>query len=110
VRAAGFGNDRNLVDFIWVSVDPTGKAYGIFASDGPATGGSNDATPDIMVLRQKGGIVPLAQPGAKPRVRGTKTVRGGRLPGTGVGDSTPLLGAMLSASAAALACRLRLRR
>jgi len=106
----GFGNDRNLLDFIWVSVDPSGKAFGVFASDGPATGGSNDATPDIMVLRQKGGIVPLAQPAAEPRVRGTKTVRGGQLPGTGVGDSTLLLGAMLTASAAALGSRLRLRR
>jgi hypothetical protein len=120
----GFGNDRNLLDFIWVSVDPTGKAYGVFASDGPATGSSNDVsgllggvfgsppTPDVLVLRQQGSlktIVPATA--AKPRVLGAKTVRPAeRLPGTGVGDSTTALGLLLSACAAAVGGRLRLHR
>jgi hypothetical protein len=120
----GFGNDRNLLDFIWVSVDPTGKAYGVFASDGPATGGSNDASgllgglfgsstvPDVMILRQKASLstnVPTTA--AKSRVLGTKTVRRGeQLPGTGVGDSALVFGAMLTLSATALGSRLRLRR
>jgi hypothetical protein len=107
----GFGDDRNLLDFIWVAVAPSGQAYGIFASDGPATGGESLETPDIVVLRQTGAAVhTVPKPASKPAVRGAKTVRGEQLPGTGVGDSTFLLGAMLTASAAALGSRLRLRR
>jgi hypothetical protein len=108
----GFGNDRNLLDFIWVSVDPHGKAYGVFASDGPATGTTNDSTPDVLVLRQTGTLSPaIAKPAAKPRVLGTKTTNKGRgLAATGLGEAPLVLGSILTLSAAALGSRLRLRR
>jgi hypothetical protein len=105
----GFGDDRNLLDFIWVGVDPSGKAWGIFASDGPATGGKSLETPDILVLRQSALTVPVVpKPAAKPAVRGSKPVggKGASLPGTGVGDPW-VLGAALTVCAAALGARLR---
>ena len=106
----GFGDDRNLLDFIWVGVDPTGKAYGIFASDGPATGSESLATPDILVLRQRASIVPrIPKPASKPAVRGTKRGGAGTLPATGVADWTAF-GAALTACAAGLGRRLRARR
>lgn len=53
--APGFGTDRNLLDYIWNAVGPDGRAYGVFSSDGPATHSRNSRTPDVVVLRQKGG-------------------------------------------------------
>jgi hypothetical protein len=102
----GFGNDRNLLDYLWVSVDPRGKAFGVFPSDGPATGGSNDRSPDVLVLRQSGsGLAPVLP---KPVVRGTKTTRRGTsLPATGVGGPLVAEGALLIACAAGIASRLR---
>lgn len=104
----GFGEDRNLLDFIWVGVDRTGTSYGIFASDGPATGSESLATPDVLVLRQRTSAVSVPKPAStRPQVRGTKTTRGGSpLPNTGVGDPWAL-GAGLAACAAGLGVRLR---
>jgi hypothetical protein len=54
--APGFGVDRTLLDYIYNAVGPDGTAYGIFCSDGPATGGSSGTiTPDVVILRQSGG-------------------------------------------------------
>lgn len=105
----GFGDDRNLLDYIWVGVDPSGKAYGIFSSDGPATGGQSFETPDVLVLRQRSSLITtVPKPAAaRPRVGGKKTTRGGAgLPNTGVGDPWAL-GAALTVCAAGLGVRLR---
>jgi hypothetical protein len=50
----GFGNDRNLLDYIWNAVGPDGTAHAVVASDGPATG-SNGNRVDVVYLRQVGG-------------------------------------------------------
>ena len=50
-----FGVDRNLLDYIWNAVGPDGTAYGIFCSDGPATGSTPGSTPDVVLLRQESG-------------------------------------------------------
>jgi hypothetical protein len=39
----GFGNDRSLLDYVDVAVGPDGSLWGVFSSDGPATGGSGVA-------------------------------------------------------------------
>jgi hypothetical protein len=48
----GFGNDRNLLDYIWNAVGPDGRAWAVIASDGPATGGGAAA---VVLLKQTGG-------------------------------------------------------
>jgi hypothetical protein len=48
----GFGNDRNLLDYIWNAVGPDGTMFAVTASDGPATGGHDV---DVVLLRQTGG-------------------------------------------------------
>jgi len=50
----GFGNDRTLLDFIWADMGPDGRAWGVFSSDGPATNGSANPDPDVLVLREHG--------------------------------------------------------
>ncbi|MGH2829087.1 MAG: hypothetical protein ACRDJM_01245 [Actinomycetota bacterium] len=49
----GFGDNRALLDFIWNAIAPDGTAYGVVASDGPATGGGR---PSVVLLRQSGGV------------------------------------------------------
>jgi hypothetical protein len=49
----GFGNNRDLLDYIWNAVGPDGKAFAVVASDGPATGGGTDV--NVIVLRQTAG-------------------------------------------------------
>ena len=55
----GFGNDRNLLDYIWNAIAPDGTAFAVITSDGPATDSKStdggDISPDVMVLRQTGG-------------------------------------------------------
>lgn len=46
-------NDRTMLDYIWTSIGPDGRAFFAFTSDGPATQG--DAV-DVVVLRQTGGL------------------------------------------------------
>jgi hypothetical protein len=50
----GFGDDRNLLDYIWNAVGPDGTAEAVIASDGPASG-SNGTRVDVVHLRQVGG-------------------------------------------------------
>jgi hypothetical protein len=50
----GFGNDRNLLDYIWNAVGPDGTAHAVVASDGPATG-SDGRRVDVIYLRQVAG-------------------------------------------------------
>lgn len=49
----GFGNDRNLLDYIWNAVGPDGSAHVVIASDGPATGSTGRV--DVVYLRQTAG-------------------------------------------------------
>lgn len=51
----GFGNDRNLLDYIWNAVGPDGTAYAVISSDGPATYRHGGGAPDVVVLKQTGG-------------------------------------------------------
>jgi hypothetical protein len=55
----GFGNNRDLLDYIWNAVSPNGTAFGVYASDGPATGGGGVS---VIVIRQVSG--PRFGPGA----------------------------------------------
>jgi CO dehydrogenase/acetyl-CoA synthase alpha subunit len=48
----GFGNNRDLLDYIWNAVAPNGTAFGVYASDGPATGGGGVS---VIVIRQVSG-------------------------------------------------------
>ena len=48
----GFGDNRDLLDYIWIAVTPGGRAIAVVASDGPATGGDEV---DVVVLRQTSG-------------------------------------------------------
>jgi hypothetical protein len=50
-----FGQNRSLLDYIWNAVAPDGSAYGVFASDGPATGSADGQNPDVVVVHQTGG-------------------------------------------------------
>ena len=107
----GFGNDRNLLDFIWVGVAPNGQSFGIFASDGPATGSSNDQTPDVLVLRQTGSAVHVVAARRAPEVLGTKQTRvTRRLAATGVGGAPTVAVVALLALAALTAAPLVRRR
>jgi hypothetical protein len=61
----GFGNDRNLLDYIWNAVGPDGTAIAVITSDGPATGhplSDTSGAADVVVLRQTAG--PTHGPGA----------------------------------------------
>jgi hypothetical protein len=48
----GFGNDRNLLDYIDNAVGPDGSAWAVVPSDGPATGGGRTS---VIVLHQVAG-------------------------------------------------------
>ena len=48
----GFGNNRDLLDYIWNVVTPGGKALGVYASDGPASGGGGVS---VIFIRQTAG-------------------------------------------------------
>jgi len=50
----GFGDNRNLLDYIWDSVSPSGALFAVVASDGPATG-SDGRRVDVVLIRQTGG-------------------------------------------------------
>jgi hypothetical protein len=55
----GFGNNRNLLDYIDDTIGPDGKLWGVFASDGPATGvadsGANNARTSTILVHQLNG-------------------------------------------------------
>lgn len=51
----GFGDNRNLLDFIWNAVAPDGTAYAVISSDGPASNDDGRGTPSVILLRQSGG-------------------------------------------------------
>ena len=51
----GFGNDRNLLDYIWNAVGPDGTAHVVIASDGPATGSTVGGRVDVVYFHQTGG-------------------------------------------------------
>jgi hypothetical protein len=55
----GFGNNRNLLDYIDNSVGPDGRQWGVFSSDGPATGVTNsdggNAPVSVLLVRQTSG-------------------------------------------------------
>ena len=48
----GFGNNRDLLDYIWNAITPSGKAVGVYASDGPASGGGGVS---VIFIRQTSG-------------------------------------------------------
>jgi len=48
----GFGDNRDLLDYIWVAVSPGGRLFATVASDGPATGGRKV---DVVLIRQTAG-------------------------------------------------------
>ncbi|HEU0132472.1 MAG TPA: sialidase family protein [Mycobacteriales bacterium] len=48
----GFGDNRDLLDYIDNAVGPDGSAFAVVASDGPATGGG---TTSVVLLRQTAG-------------------------------------------------------
>lgn len=50
--APGFGDNRDLLDYIDNAVGPDGTAYAVVASDGPATGNGHTS---VVLLRQVGG-------------------------------------------------------
>jgi hypothetical protein len=50
----GFGSNRNLLDFIWGLVTPSGHVFAAIASDGPATGSDGNRV-DTVLLRQVSG-------------------------------------------------------
>lgn len=49
----GFGENRDLLDYIWNAIDSAGRAYAVVASDGPASGGASGVS--VILLRQTGG-------------------------------------------------------
>lgn len=51
----GFGDDRNLLDYIDNAVGPDGMAWAVVASDGPATGSAGNGDPAVVLLRQVAG-------------------------------------------------------
>jgi hypothetical protein len=55
----GFGQNRDLLDYIWNVITPDGRALGVYASDGPATGGGGVS---VIFIRQTSG--PSFGPGA----------------------------------------------
>jgi hypothetical protein len=57
--APGFGNNRNLLDYIDNTIGPDGRQWAVFSSDGPATGvkdsGPSNAPVSVILARQTGG-------------------------------------------------------
>jgi hypothetical protein len=57
--APGFGNNRNLLDYIDDTIGPDGRLWGVFSSDGPATGvadsGGNNASVSVILVHQTTG-------------------------------------------------------
>jgi len=57
--APGFGNNRNLLDYIDNTIGPDGHQWGVFASDGPATGvadsSSGNAPVSVLLVHQTAG-------------------------------------------------------
>jgi len=112
----GFGNDRTLLDFIWADMGPDGRAWGVFSSDGPATNGSANPDPDVLVLREHGSaLTPVIaarspKPKPKPVVLGSKQTRSGHLAATGVGGAPLALCVALFALAALAAAPIVRRR
>lgn len=51
----GFGDNRDLLDFVWNAVAPDGTAYAVLGSAGEATG-DRAGSVSILLLRQSGGI------------------------------------------------------
>jgi hypothetical protein len=49
----GFGENRDLLDYIWNAVDSRGNAFAVIASDGPASGRAKGVS--VIVLRQTSG-------------------------------------------------------
>ncbi|MDQ3876916.1 MAG: hypothetical protein M3290_00990 [Actinomycetota bacterium] len=49
----GFGNNRDLLDYIWDAIAPDGTAFAVYASDGPATGTSSGV--NVLLVRQVAG-------------------------------------------------------
>lgn len=58
--APGFGNNRDLLDYIWNAIAPDGTAFAVYASDGPATGSGSAV--NVLLIRQVAG--PKFGPGA----------------------------------------------
>jgi hypothetical protein len=48
----GFGSNRDLLDYIWNAISPSGKAFAVIASDGPASGGGGVSA---ILIRQATG-------------------------------------------------------
>jgi hypothetical protein len=57
--APGFGNNRNLLDYIDNTIGPDGHQWAVFASDGPATGvadsSSSRAPVSVLLIHQTAG-------------------------------------------------------
>jgi hypothetical protein len=55
----GFGNNRNLLDYIDNSIGPDGRQWAVFSSDGPATGvrdsSPSNAPVSVLLVHQVGG-------------------------------------------------------
>lgn len=106
----GFGDNRDLLDFIWNEVSPTGKAFAVISSDGPATGFAGDANPDVVIMRQKAGPAhrAAAVPPAGPAVGGKKTAKPRpSLPATGAAGAPIAAALSILAGAVTLATVLR---
>jgi hypothetical protein len=48
----GFGDNRDLLDYIWNAITPDGRAMGVYASDGPASG---EGGVSVIFIRQTSG-------------------------------------------------------
>jgi hypothetical protein len=48
----GFGENRDLLDYIWNAVSPSGRAFAVIASDGPASKGGGVSA---ILIRQTTG-------------------------------------------------------
>ena len=57
--APGFGNNRNLLDYIDNTIGPDGRQWGVFSSDGPATGvkdsSPSNAPVSVLLIHQTSG-------------------------------------------------------
>lgn len=56
--APGFGSNRNLLDYIDDTIGPDGKVWGVFSSDGPATGvadSSGNVPVSVILVHQLNG-------------------------------------------------------
>jgi hypothetical protein len=48
----GFGDNRDLLDYLWNAISPDGTFYAVTASDGPATG---EGGVSVLLLKQTAG-------------------------------------------------------